>query len=382
MKFKVLWIDDDCHTTGKDFIGHAEQDDVDVIAFESHEEGMLYLEQNIDEVHAVILDAKVKLKKNDTVTGIDGLKASRDRLIELNNKLYLPFFIFTGQPDYQSNEIFRQSFGEFYVKGEDDDRIIRDLINRIEQKENYILQKKYQDVLSTCTDNFLGKENYSRLFELIKDIEQSDKISGGEDKLTTIRKTVEALFSALGKYEIIPSQMIGERGWINGSSHFLSDSHNDYILHTEIVPALVSFNIRKLLDVIQDGSHAYGDLKYRVDSYMKDSQSDYFFRSTVYLMFDLLLWFKEFMENNIDKEANKARWKSKVSNGNWITGKVTRIADDGWGTFQPDYTDATVGIPPKMVTKYCLTETDSIKIITEPSPDGKKTHIKEISKEQ
>ena len=30
MKYKVLWIDDDCNTTGRDFIGQAEQDEVDI----------------------------------------------------------------------------------------------------------------------------------------------------------------------------------------------------------------------------------------------------------------------------------------------------------------------------------------------------------------
>lgn len=376
MNYKVLWIDDDCHTTGKDFIGQAEQDDVDIIAFESHEEGMLYLEQNIDDIHAVILDAKVKFKKSDTVTGLDGLKASRDKLIELNNKLDLPFYIFTGQPDYQSNEIFKQSFGEFYVKGEDDDRIIKDIISRVEQKEEYILQKKYKDVLSTCSDNFLGKKNYSRLLELVKHIEKNDKIKGGEDKLTSVRKIVEALFYSLGKLEIIPSELIGAKGWINGSSIFLAGKHNDYVLEEEVVSPIITFNIHKLLDIIQDGSHAYGDLKYEVDSYIKNCKSDYFFRSCVFLLFDLILWFNEFVSNNQDIDANKAKWNCKAIEGEWMSGRITRIAENGWGTLLPNSSIKTISIPPKMVEDNNLKEGDTISVITE--LNGTKTHIKEI----
>lgn len=376
MNYKVLWIDDDCHTTGKDFIGQAEQDDVDIIAFESHEEGMLYLEQNIDEIQAVILDAKVKFKKSDTVTGLDGLKASRDKLIELNNKLDLPFFIFTGQPDYQSNEIFKQSFGEFYVKGEDDDRIIKDLISRVEQKEDYILQKKYKDVLSTCSDNFLGKKNYSRLLELVKHIEKNDKIKGGEDKLTSVRKIVEALFYSLGKLEIIPSELNGAKGWINGSSIFLAGKHNDYVVEEEVVSPIITFNIHRLLDIIQDGSHAYGDLKYEVDSYIKNCKSDYFFRSCVFLLFDLILWFNEFVSNNQDIEANKSKWNSKAIEREWMSGRITRIAENGWGTLLPNSSIKTISIPPKMVEDNNLKEGDTISVITE--LNGTKTHIKEI----
>ena len=379
MSYKVLWIDDDCNTTGKDFIGQAEQDNIDVVAFESHEEGMTYLEQNIDQIHAVILDAKVKFKKNDTVTGLEGLTASRDRLIELNEKLDLPFFIFTGQPDLQSSTIFIQSYGEFYVKGEDDDRIIKDIISRVEQKEDYIFQNKYKDVLSTCSDNFIGEENYSRLLELIKLIENSDKIKGGEDKLTSVRKIVEALFNSLGKIEIIPSELIGTKGWINGSSLFLARKHNDYILKENIVSPIITFNMHKLLDIIQDGSHAHGDgLKYKVDSYIKNCQSDYFFKSCVFLLFDLLLWFNEFVKNNQNVDTNKAKWSYKVIEGEWISGTIIRIAENGWGTLKPNSFDKEIGIPATMVTENELKIHDIISVITELK--GSKTFIRQIKR--
>jgi hypothetical protein len=87
------------------------------------------------------------------------------------------------------------------------------------------------------------------------------------------------------------------------------------------------------------------------------------------------------MDKNSDKETNKANWKSKVSNGDWITGTVTRIADNGWGTFQPANAHTTISITPKMVTDNQLNEKDIIKIIAEPSPDGNKTFIKAINRE-
>ena len=70
MKYRALWIDDDCKTTGRDFIGQAEQDDIDITAFESHEEGMAYLEKNLNYFHVVILDAKVKGQIADEQTGM------------------------------------------------------------------------------------------------------------------------------------------------------------------------------------------------------------------------------------------------------------------------------------------------------------------------
>lgn len=380
MKYKVLWIDDDCNTTGSNFIGQAEQYEVDLIAFESHEEGIAYLDNNFDTIDAVILDAKVKLRKEDTVAKLDGLKASRDKLIEFNQTDDLPFFIFTGQPDYVSNDIFRESYGEFYVKGEDEEKLIQDLIDRIEQKEDYILKKKYKTLLSSCSDSFLGHDNYSRLFNLVKDIENGSKINNSEDMLTAVRKIVEGLFSALGKLEIIPSNLIGTKGWINGSSLFLSGKHSDYQLLQDIVPPIIRFNIYKLLAIIQDGSHAYGDLKYEVDKYLKNSKSDYLFRSCVYSLFDLVLWFNEFVSNNGDIESNRSKWEIVGVEEGWVSGIVLRIADNGYGTFLPNSSKITISILPEMVQSNGLDEGETISVRVEPSPDGTKDYIKGIKK--
>lgn len=82
MRYKVLWIDDE-YKKQESLIGDAEQDGIDIFPVESHEEGMEELEKNPN-YHAVILDAKVKHKKDDTVTNLNGLRASRDFLIEYN----------------------------------------------------------------------------------------------------------------------------------------------------------------------------------------------------------------------------------------------------------------------------------------------------------
>jgi hypothetical protein len=226
----------------------------------------------------------------------------------------------------------------------------------------------------------LGTEHFSRLFALIKHIENVEKLANTEDMLNPIRKTIERIFRRMAEQGIIPETILANKGWINGSSLFLANKHSDYEHLSEITPPLISENIYRLLNIIQDASHGEGELKLKVDQYLKSAQSDYLYRSCVFLLFDLLLWFKDFMGNNTDVAINKARWKSKVINGDWITGTVIRVAENGWGTFQPDNAHGTISIPPKMVSDNQLNETDSIKIIHEPSPDGTKTYIKAISR--
>ena len=76
----VLWIDDEWEKQ-KDFIGEAEQLGINIKAAESHVEGMEFLDANPNFYHAVILDAKVKFKKDSPKADLSGLRASYDRMI-------------------------------------------------------------------------------------------------------------------------------------------------------------------------------------------------------------------------------------------------------------------------------------------------------------
>ena len=244
------------------------------------------------------------------------------------------------------------------------------------------LKYKFAGLLEICSEDLIGNNIYSRLFDLIKHIEDVNKITGGEDMLTSMRKIIEGLFSTLGKYQIIPNEIVGVKGWINGSSLFLSGKHRDYQITEDIIPSIVGFSIHKLLDVLQDGSHAYGDLKYKVDSYIKKSRSDYFIRSCIYSLFDILIFFKKFINENSDKTINQTKWEAianKSYNSNdWILGTVERIAENGWGTFKSE-SGNEIGIPPYTVNEKKLQEGDKISVVTKPS--GKKTHIVEINKQ-
>ena len=64
----------------------------------------------------------------------------------------------------------------------------------------------------------------------------------------------------------------------------------------------------------------------------------------------------------------------------WIEGHVTRIAENGWGTLQPEDGTSTLSIQPIMVTNNKLSEGDKLKVRFELSQDETKRHIKEIIK--
>lgn len=385
--YKVLWIDDQYNDPEmKQFAIEADNEGLILEGFSSFEEGFKALEKNLEHFDVILLDGLFFEKKGQEAGTEDesGIGMAIAKINELRSQKVFPWFVLSGKDKFTKgeNSLLKANKARCFDKTNPTDvvKLIEEMKLAASQQPDVQLKFKYADLLRTCEEQLLGLENFSRLFTLIKHLENVEKLSNTEDMLAPIRKTIERMFTRMADIGIIPEAIISNKGWINGSSRFLSNKHEEYEHISEIAPPLIGENFHRLLNFSQDGLHGDGELKLKVDNYLKSAQSDFLYRSAVYLLFDLLLWFKEFMENNSDKDKNKARWKSKFSNGDWIIGRVTRIAENGWGTFQAENSHITVSIPPPMVTKNNLSETDLIKIIAEPSPDGKKTFIKSISR--
>lgn len=298
MRYKVLLIDDECNTpNGKEIIGYAEQEGIDIDAYESHEEGMQVLDGKKHFYHAVVLDAKVKKMKGDTVIGLAGLAASRDRLIEINENEYLPYFIFTAQPDYQKSDMFRESYGDYFIKGEDNQKLLDAIKVSVEKKDEYIVQKKYQRVFEVCTDKYIGTSSANMLLSLLKIVEGYEDSSNTENHLTTVRKVVEELFKAFKQIGVIPNEVTG----INPQSKFLA-GHKDslYSLTEEILDPIIASLLRSIVDITQDASH-----NGKVDKYIKQQGTPYLFNSVVFQLLDVLIWFKNYADAHPDIEKNK-----------------------------------------------------------------------------
>lgn len=193
MEYNVLWIDDDWQKQ-KDIIGEAEQEGINVYPFESHEEGMEELEGRLHFYHAVLLDAKVKYKQDDITTGLEGLRASRDKLIELNQKSYIPYFIFTGQPAYMENEMFEQSYGKYYIKGKDNESLYKDIINDLKKHPEMQAKLEYPEPFRAFDDGIIPQK-YKPLF--IKVVESLRKKDYRKVNLNAQRDLLEAIFISL-----------------------------------------------------------------------------------------------------------------------------------------------------------------------------------------
>ena len=313
--FKVLWIDDQYKDAEMiQFAIEADNEGLLLEGYPSFEEGFEALERKQEHFDVILLDGLFFEKKGQEVGTEDesGIGMAIARINELKSKKVFPWFVLSGKDKFTKgeNSLLKANKARCFDKTNPSDvvRLFEEMKAAANQQPDAQLKHKYAQLLEVCSDQLLGPEHFSRLFAIIKHIENVEKLANTEDMLNPIRKIIERIFRRMGEQGIIPETIRANKGWINGSSLFLANKHSDYEHLSEITPPLISENIHRLLNIIQDASHGEGELKLKVDQYLKSAQSDYLYRSCVFLLFDLLIWFKEFMDNNGDIDTNKARW--------------------------------------------------------------------------
>jgi FixJ family two-component response regulator len=367
MNIRVLWIDDDFKIQ-LDVIGHAEQDGIDLIPFESHEEGIDALMKDLAGFHAVILDAKVKRSKGDTKTGLDGLRASRDKLIELNNQgYYIPYFIYTGQPDYMDEDWFKESYGDFYIKGKDNQKLLDDIKEAVEKKDEYLIQKDYYPFFEVLQKHFDSetKELFTKILIGIKKNDLEYLLY-----FIQLRKILEKSFRILNKAGLLHDKCI-KKGKVNlsESSLFLSGHPTKHLgikCNKSHFPSDISSGVWDIISICGTEAHTEEEL-----AKFLPRNSPYLFYSLTFRLLDILIWMDNYLIANPDYSINKSFWATieDVSDNDFQT-FIGEIAQDSNGNYHcEDY------LLNKLYVEKHFKIGDKVKILESTKNGNPKTNI-------
>jgi len=304
--YNILWIDDK-HEKLTGTKGRAKRHGITLIPFKSLNGGMDELERNYPFYDGVLLDAKFLENEDDPEDSedTDYVHRAKERLLQLKKKFEI--FVLTGQAEVYEDKTFQKAFTKVYKKGSDEEieRLISDIKTAAATQEDTQIRHKYNRVFAVCSDRYLGSETSLSLLYLLKTIEGESDDQNTEDRLNAIRKIIEKLFVSFNKIGVLPNDVLKGHAHITNSSKFLAGSHNSYELFKPILHPTAAYILRSILSITQDGSHSEGDLNLRVDEFIKSQNTSYLFRSTIFQLLDLLIWFKDFVDDNPDIERNK-----------------------------------------------------------------------------
>ncbi|WP_339848309.1 hypothetical protein [uncultured Dokdonia sp.] len=289
---EVLWIDDQWEDQ-KDFIGYAEQSDINIHPVDNSVDGIAMLQANQSKYHAIILDAKVKLKKDSLDTNLEGLKHSRDYLIELNVNSYLPFYIFTGQPDYVDSELFKQSFGEYFIKGDGNEKLLESIIKDASNQKEMQARASFDEAFKIFDLGILGIEYKHLLIDFITCLREKDY---RKKNIPIFRDLLEVILKSLGNKPIpyIPETFFYDNDnpvlesciqYIEGRS--VKDTDENFKRTTIYLPKNIQGIFRKLKESCNEFSHIN-----------EKEIVQYEFLSNAHCMLELLVFLPKFTEKH------------------------------------------------------------------------------------
>ena len=316
MIYNILWIDDewDKMTT---FQQECEEiHGLHLVPFRTREAGMEAFEHDIDHWDAVLLDAKMFDKSENEVARLVGLRKAIQRLDELSLKRTVPRFISTGQTDLMSDENFKDSYGEFYRKGDDDVKLINDMLEAI-QKSNNLQVKKYYHEVFNALDN-LGIAKYTE--DILMDIFIPLHFPADEPNFKPIhhfnqlRQLIEYLFRACNEVGLVPDQcVIDGKVNLNQSSLYLAgkDAEKIGIRYGEkgerVIPDYIENIIRSVLEFGNIHSHTVElseEDTQKIDKILKSAKSRFIIYGLTLQLCEAVVWFAEYIAKHNDKEVN------------------------------------------------------------------------------
>lgn len=254
------------------------------------------------------------------------------------------YFVFSGQDSITKEDNYiknliakrRRSYSpkNIYVKNEDDELLIKDILAAVESKEDWEVENKYEKVLSIAKDYCKEDGSYKYLFEILLALHGVKTI---DYKLyyNRLRIILEWVFRRANKLGLLHDKCIDEKNKINltDSCLFLSGrpaNHSGVQCRLAHFPILISKNVWLLLEITGGASHTTEvDVEKNINltSYWNEINTPYLLYSLTFILCDVLLWAAQYFEEHQDVGYNKSLWLDLSPEGRVIEDLINNYKD-------------------------------------------------------
>ena len=321
MGYNVIWIDDEWDTRGISFIQTCKlRHQIIIKAFKTSKEGIVALEQNLKYWDAVILDAKAYNNSEDEVPDVDGLYAARERLIELRQQRYIPFFVLTGQPDLMSEKSFEKSVGKFYdkKKPEDINRLIKDIKDEVSKSSRFQIKSMYHEAIEQLSE--ISIESCEDVIDILEAMHHPEMLFTATLYFNALRKALESIFRAANKVGIIPDVFFpSENVNLNQCFMFLIGKNAEKIgvrfgeVGERIIPRYIENMMGLIIYLGNANSHSKltdSEIQETETRIIKEGMnSKYLICSMALQLCEIASWMNQYILEHPDKEKNLQKCK-------------------------------------------------------------------------
>lgn len=346
MGLNVIWIDDECMKQDfftKSFVTRCEKrHGIHIVPFELAIDGISHLEHNLEQFHAVILDAKGWHDKRDVATTTYGMHEAIRQIERLAYKKYVPYYILTAQGDLVGDEEFAYSVGKekvFYkYSSEDVERLLKQI--EIDARNNSRLQTRvlYHEVIDILCS--INKDAGEILLDILEALHYPKENFEFNPLLyyNQLRQILEHLFTESNKYLIIPNECF-QKDKVNIDQCYRYLVGNDCeileIRYGNVGECIVPKHIADMLSMIlyfgNIKSH-YTKLsdrdKQKLDGYLKEDvgKSRFIIYSLTFQVCECIIWMHDYIKRNQNKNINSQKCK-KLNYPKGVVESIDGITD-------------------------------------------------------
>lgn len=284
--YTVLWIDDE-HSNNLGLKKKAYRLGLDFTksSFDNYANGIEWLNSNLQDCAAVILDVHCKENKNAAanVTSFSNNLLTVASLCQNNN---IPWFVltagssqteeFTHIERFQLNHKLEWASKVYYTKNEDEDILFDDIQKAISSNPRRQLEKKYSEIFE-----FVGPAKKENLLEVMLSIANGNTRSTSH--MNRMRQVLEWLTKYLVDYGFLP-----EGSGLSDLRHYMV-SLNDVGLD-DIIPKYIRYTMQTCENVTQEGSHDGTRDGIQVSKAIEEGRAPYLIESTLNNLLTILYW--------------------------------------------------------------------------------------------
>lgn len=301
---KVLLLDDNAEKIKTELDLNAKSNRVIIFkALSNSTEGIEYIRKNHSRIDAIILDGyfweKPTSSSKKDITALRKTIRELQRLLDAEN-ISLPYCVLTG---YAEELITDSLFSDVKIfrKGRVSSEMYDYLKGEVAKKEDYQIKNEFQEIFELFDKSLMPEDKEEDLVEILRKMKSKAKYND-DDAFNPIRKMYEAFINELhdqtlkrnNNQDIVHERLYDHNGnlsilwsWLYLSGKEVrKDNTIEIAARSEPVwPEHISYIVKSMIDTFQTTSHDYAD-----------DINHYAYKSIVFALLELLLWYKEFIQ--------------------------------------------------------------------------------------
>lgn len=330
---QVLWVEDDQKLT-ESLPMEAEDEEygLQLVPFSCWDDAKEALIKYFDRWSAIILDAKCKYHKNSTDNAVVFLRESlKDISVICTEKgRLIPWYILSGGAETEISDsinderlIWDEDWNQkkYYSKATDRDILFRRIKDHANNSPCIQIHGMYRNVFDAIKECGIDEEAKKALEDLLVPIHFPNQIEANNynDKYKKARVFLEYLFRSMANYKILPNW--GDEVNLRFSSLLLAGkdakNKNGKVIvknnrKSGVIPIALAKVMGPMIDILHAAQHSKSDdgEKVNMPEYLTSvDNSTFLLKSFVLQLCDIVLWYRNYIRKNTNKEINAWGWK-------------------------------------------------------------------------